>query len=102
MSCFACLTSSLLLLDSPFLLRALPPCRKDTVLPPAIARRSCRLIVRNLPFDAMPADIVAAFGGYGPILEINIPAKAPAEGAPADRKPLSYVCVDALAHVSCC
>ena len=49
--------------------------RKDMVVPSLIAKRSCRLIVRNLHFKATPESLLELFGPYGPIREISIPLK---------------------------
>jgi RNA recognition motif-containing protein len=50
------------------------------VLPPPVAKRSCRLIVRNLHFKVKAADLLELFGAFGPVLEINVPTKpAPVE-----------------------
>ena len=45
------------------------------VVPSLIAKRSCRLIVRNLHFKATPESLLELFGPYGPIREISIPLK---------------------------
>jgi hypothetical protein len=65
--------------------------RRDMVMPPAVAKRSCRLIVRNLPFSATVPSLLEVFGKYGPVLELSIPEK-PSEGGEAPKVWL-YTCV---------
>lgn len=65
--------------------------RRDTVMPPAVAKRSCRLIVRNLPFSATVPSLLDVFGKYGPVLELSIPEK-PSEGGEVPKVCVCHGC----------
>jgi RNA recognition motif-containing protein len=59
------------------------------VLPAVIAKRSCRLIIRNLPFKATEDLLMELFSKYGPIREVSVPLK---EGDGVN-KPVSTHCL---------
>ncbi len=61
-------------------------CSKDLVPPAAVAKRSCRLIVRNLPFSTKVSDLVAAFGALGPLREVTMPTVEQEDTGDADKK----------------
>eukprot|EP00605_Chrysophyceae_sp_TOSAG23-4_P003014 GSChrysophyteH1.ASY1.ANO1.3319.1 assembled CDS len=66
---------------------------------PVYRKRHCRLIIRNLSFQATLTNVVDKMGRYGPLVEVTVPNKEGAESTKGKEKHkgfafVTYLCAD--------